>query len=301
MRKDFLTAINLGSVALACIVPEARAAEFDWSGFYAGANLGVRFGGGDPNWGAAGSGPYDLYFQSGTPRFGPGVPFSAISNSGNFAPWSPQRYNATPLLTGGVGAGYNWQWNRLVAGLEIDGSYLGAAVDDAYRATESFNGGLFGTGVGTRNSYVKQSGGVDWLVTVRPRIGFSSNRVLLFATGGLAVGGVHLTTTSTLDEQYSDPGKGGVSYAATSRWSGNRSAVQAGFVVGGGGQYAIDNNMSIKLEGLYFNLGTASVTGSGIGSYTYNAGATTALSVQPYTARMVMDGAIVRLGFNWKM
>ena len=133
MRKDFLTAINLGSVALACAAPGARAAEFDWSGFYAGANLGARFGGGAADWGAAGSGPYDLYFQSGTPRFGTGVPFSAISNSGNFAPWSPQHNHAGPFLTGGVGAGRNWQWGRLVGGLEMDGSYLGSAVGaDAY-------------------------------------------------------------------------------------------------------------------------------------------------------------------------
>ncbi len=301
MRKDVLTVINLSSVALACIAPEARAAEFNWSGFYAGANLGARFGARDPDWRVAGSGPYDLYFQSGTPRFGSGVPFSTTSNSANFAPWSPQRDQAGPFLTGGVGAGYNWQWDRLVGGLEMDGSYLGSTVADAYRATESFNGGLFGTGAGTRNSYVKQSGGVDWLVTVRPRIGFSSNRVLLFGTGGLAVGGVRLTTTSALDEQYSDPGKGGGSYAATSRWLGKTSAVRAGFVVGGGAEYAFNDHFSMKLEGLYFNLGTASVASPGIGSYTNNGGSATALSVQPYTAKMLMDGTIVHLGFNWKM
>jgi outer membrane immunogenic protein len=59
----------------------------------------------------------------------------------------------------------------------------------------------------------------DWFGTVRARAGFAFDRALVYATGGFA---------------FADD--------------------RAGWTVGGGVEYAITNNLSLKVEGLYVNL-----------------------------------------------
>ncbi|MGX8008882.1 outer membrane protein [Mesorhizobium sp. ORM8.1] len=76
---------------------------------------------------------------------------------------------------------------------------------------------------------------VDWFGTLRARIGYTPvDRFMVYATGGLAYG----------HEKIEAPGT-------------SLSKTKAGWTVGGGAEYALTNNWSLKSEYLYTDLGKA--------------------------------------------
>ena len=88
---------------------------------------------------------------------------------------------------------------------------------------------------------------LTWLGTTRARLGFVAtpdNRLMIYATGGVAYGGGN--------SQFS-------AFDATtdSFWSGNPSSSRVGWTIGGGVEYAITNNITIKGEYLYADLGSS--------------------------------------------
>lgn len=127
---------------------------------------------------------------------------------------------------GGGNVGYNWQvapnW---VLGLETDIS--GISIDETTN--------LFGT--------VNFSSRLDALGTVRARAGYAFDRVLLYATGGLAYG--HVKNAGLAP---ADPTFGGTS----DKW-------QSGWTAGGGVEYAFLPNWTVRVEGLYVDLGSSNV------------------------------------------
>lgn len=129
----------------------------------------------------------------------------------------------------GVNAGYNYQMGQWVFGIEAD--YSGTTLNDT---GISLGGGLI-----TVTSKLKSLG------TVRGRIGYAFDRALLYATGGFAYGDVRNALNFA-----PDPIEGG----STSSW-------QTGWTVGGGLEYAITNNWTVRAEGLYVDLGTNQATG----------------------------------------
>jgi outer membrane immunogenic protein len=179
-----------------------------------------------------------------------GVALAALSASSAFAADLPSRtaapvapIAAVPVFTWtgfyvGVNAGYGWN--------SSDPTLYNPATGITYSASN--DGGFVGGG---QIGYNYQMGSVvlgietdlqyaditktstvfvgatpytighnmDWFGTVRGRIGFAFDRALLYATGGLA---------------YTDG--------------------DAGWTVGGGLEYAITNNLSAKVEGLYVNI-----------------------------------------------
>src|SRR5271157_2220919 len=78
-------------------------------------------------------------------------------------------------VIGGATVGYNRQWGNLVAGLE--GDLSGSGID----GNTSCPNHAFTCGTNT-----------DWLATVRPRIGYTMDSFMPYATGGLAVGDVNV-------------------------------------------------------------------------------------------------------------
>jgi outer membrane immunogenic protein len=127
---------------------------------------------------------------------------------------------------------------------------------------------------------------LDWFGTVRGRVGYlPTDRVLLYATGGLAYG--HLGSDA--------PGLG-------LGWGSTR----AGWTVGAGAEAAIDRNWSVKLEYLYMDLGNvgganASATGVTNAPNTptpgFNTVTTTALT-SAFSTRFTDN--IVRVGLNYR-
>jgi outer membrane immunogenic protein len=118
--------------------------------------------------------------------------------------------------------GYNRQFGNFVFGVEGDIDWSG----------------LNGTG-----SSAGCPGGCStsetWLSTVRGRIGYSFDRVMPYATGGLAVG----------DIRASMPGFAG------------GTSTNAGWALGGGVEFALPGNWSAKAEYLRVDLGSFNCTG----------------------------------------
>ena len=94
---------------------------------------------------------------------------------------------------------------------------------------------------------------LSWLGTTRARVGFVAtpdNRLMIYATGGVAYGGGS-SNFSAFD-------------AATGAfWSGSPSSTRVGWTIGGGVEYAVTNNITIKGEYLYADLGSSNFTSVG--------------------------------------
>jgi outer membrane immunogenic protein len=137
-------------------------------------------------------------------------------------------------FVGGAFAGYLLQSDSLVFGLEGDIEY--ADMDGSAKAVETApSGEVLPVG--------RLDNDIDWLASLRLRAGFAMNRALIYATGGLAVGGTELDFSSAVDYIPDD------SDHETS-W---------GWTIGGGIEYAIADNLSIRAEYRYTDLGTLKV------------------------------------------
>jgi outer membrane immunogenic protein len=162
---------------------------------------------------------------------------------------------------GGGQIGYNWQNSNFVYGLEADISGLTGRGNATAFADGSFGGKTF-------------SNQITWLSTVRARAGFVvGDNTLLYATGGLAVGGVKNTFTGV-----SPPYIG---------FNKSESKARAGWTVGGGIEHMLWNShWTVALEGLFVDLGHSSVTATGPGG--------------AKTAHFSNQAAIGRLKLNYK-
>lgn len=126
------------------------------------------------------------------------------------------RDNASGFI-GGVQAGYNWQFDRTIVGIETD--FQGSGVKSEFSVE--------GLALGTK---------VSWFGTTRARLGYTPvDRFMVYATGGVAYGKVK--TFADLDE------------------SSSVSKTKVGYTVGAGAEYAITNNVTLKTEYLYTDLG----------------------------------------------
>lgn len=123
-------------------------------------------------------------------------------------------------LIGGVHVGYNFQryGSPLVLGIEGDISF---------------------------------ADNIDWLSTIRARIGYATDRTLFYLTGGVAF--------ADFEED---------------KWSGWKFGdddTEVGYVLGGGAEFKLTHNWSFGLEGLYYNFDDNDEDGflDGRGSYEY--------------------------------
>jgi outer membrane immunogenic protein len=133
--------------------------------------------------------------------------------------WSglPASFDVNGGLVGGQ-LGYNWQFGQFVYGLEGDADWTDL------RGHANVVNCAATTLCQTKN---------DFLSTVRGRVGIAVDRWLPYATGGLAVGNVKATATTLT----------GV------------DKTNAGWTVGGGLEYSVAPNWSVKAEYLWVDLG----------------------------------------------
>jgi outer membrane immunogenic protein len=215
--------IGLASAALSADLPVRQAsplpalasAPHNWSGLYVGAHGGYM-------WSSADTRLTGLL---------PGGLFALDVAYGTLA----DRVSVSPDggLVGGQ-VGYNLQFGRYVVGLEADASWTNAKGSTTYTGIDRV---LF-PGVPTRSTFSSE---VEGLGTLRVRAGLALDRTLIFATGGLAVGGVKNTLHVKIDGIYDRS------------WS--RSDTEWGWVVGAGIEHALTSNLSAKLEYLHYDLG----------------------------------------------
>ena len=234
--------------------PAPVVAVYDWTGFYIGGNIGY-------SWGRSS--------DTSTLTNGAGTVLLTSAGSSNL-----------DGIVGGGQIGYNWQLQNWVWGLEADIQ----GTDE--KGTRNFvcPGGVcmplppanLAVVVGTPVP-VALSQKIDWFGTVRARAGVLVDpKVLLYATGGLAYGGVN--TSETI-------GVVPVGFSSTN--------THAGWTVGAGVEGVIGGNWTVKLEYLYVDLGRFSgslattIAASGGGVLTSN-----------YSSRITDN--ILRVGVNYR-
>jgi outer membrane immunogenic protein len=199
MRR-VLFAIAISALALQA----AQAADieaptaFDWTGPYVGVHLGY----GDPT--------FDGVYDSG--EIDAGDPEDAT-----FA----DDINADGIL-GGLQAGYNFQMDSIVFGVEADISFtdFSGDADDA-------------------DGFDVVEADVDFLASLRARLGFAADTLLIYATGGLA---------------YAD-GKFKITDSDQAVQKASFDIDEFGFVVGGGLEWAASEHATLRIEGLYYGFG----------------------------------------------
>ena len=117
---------------------------------------------------------------------------------------------------------------------------------------------------------------MDWISTVRGRVGLPFDHWLIYGTGGLAVADVSMNSTVTVG----NPPLG--------QLLGSTDKTKAGWTLGGGAEYAICSNITLKAEALWFDLGNISLNAA-------NPNFNSSLDVD-----QKVEGVIARVGIGYK-
>ncbi len=209
-----------------------------WTGFYAGVNVG--YGWEDP-----------------TATFTPTEDTGASILNGlatNRSPVSPPTSFDVKGAAGGVQFGYNQQFERWLAGIEVD--FSGSGIKGEGAAALLLVPGL---PPGGRTAIAQADEQVKWFGTVRARLGYlATPDLLVFGTVGFAFGKVdhHAAIIQTGGLGFTLGGAGAVTCSpGAACYAGSTSRTATGWTAGGGIEYAIMRNWTLKAEYLYVNLG----------------------------------------------
>lgn len=142
-------------------------------------------------------------------------------------------------FTGGVSAGYNWQVEQVMFGLEADFNALGLNGSMKRDITGLFDEIYPDPDLKVVNRVNYE---IDAFGTVRGRLGFAVDNVMLYGTGGLAY--AHMQATSDVRGQDS---------AGATSWRASQSDWNLGWTVGAGLEYGI-GRWSLGAEYLYVDL-----------------------------------------------
>jgi len=196
-----VAAIGFASIASAADMPikapMMAPAVFNWTGFYVGAQVGYQWNRdefGDPN------------------RIG--------------GPVGPNTFSADGLI-GGLHAGYNYQINSAVIGVEGDYEWSGGS----------------GEGVGTLAGapFVTGHAALKWQGSIRARLGYAADTTLFYLTGGAAFGRFDL----------------GYAFPVGAPVVDSFSKTMTGWTVGGGVEHAFSPNWTARIEYRYTDFGSA--------------------------------------------
>ena len=241
---------------------------FTWTGAYFGINAGAAF--------------------DNSTRFNLTGVTAADNGVGSTRPGTFK--NSDDGFTAGGQIGYNYEFGAgglggfggggVVIGLEADAAYIDAAKSGTY-------GGLSTGGLPSVNNF---RSGIDYLGTVRGRLGYAFNQFLIYGTGGFAYG-----------ETFEKASLYTAGNAAQLRYFGSHSDMQTGYTYGGGVEYALPTTsflnffkssaVTIKGEYLRYDLGSSSF----LATNQLNTATGSAYSVRTKT-----EGNIVRVGLNYK-
>ncbi len=167
---------------------------------------------------------------------------------GEFSPPAIAAFNAAGpqsikpgSFIGGFEAGYNWQTGNYLAGIEGDIEWL--------HLSGSASSGPAVIPGGAGNTFtITSSADIDWLATLRGRLGYTSGNWLFYATGGAAF------TTLHGNFQFSET-------FSPSTETASVAGSKTGYTVGGGVESYLWQNWSVKAEYLFVDFGSVSAFG----------------------------------------
>jgi opacity protein-like surface antigen len=239
-----LTAVAIGAAAAASD-PLPQPGQVDWRGFYLGAHLGGA-----------------LSLTDIDDPFGPSIYGDTVRNPG-------------PVIGGQ--AGYNWQFDRTVLGLEADAAWAD----------------LFGTNTCFAYSgfYVSDNcrAQVSALGTLTGRIGWTlgpDGATLIYGKAGAAwrYGEV---------EAYTNHGRPGLNQRTT--------GFDWGWTLGAGAERALSERWSLKAEYDYLSFGDADFATTQTGFQSVPSASPTLDPVAPRATDFSQDTHLVKLGVNYRL
>jgi outer membrane immunogenic protein len=264
-----------------------------WTGFYAGLNAGYNFGT---------NGNIETQSWAGnwtTPAGVPVVPAAGPLALGGVG------YNGDISQSGFIGGGqigYNYQYSSSVL-LGAEADIQGSAIRG-----QSYSSGAAATGPGIfdkipvfngANGSTEVQGGVDWLGTVRGRIGYLwTPTLLVYGTGGLSYGSTHANVEQSAFEQSAS---GSSFLQAPWFGGGNQNKILTGWTAGGGAEWMFTQNWSLKAEALYWDLGRQNIQTNAIGVSPLSGTIANnlALGRTSVSYQGIMARAGVNYHFNW--
>ncbi|WP_026606008.1 outer membrane protein [Methylocapsa acidiphila] len=193
---------------------------FTWTGVYIGGQIGYAWTNNNVSWnGNYGDAAGDYIFSGFSNR--------NLNNNG---------------VIGGAHVGYNLQLGQWVLGLEgdVDGSSLSKTVNVS--GWSPYYNSAIGANV-TTNLGIQGS--------IRGRVGVAWDRVLLYGTGGVAFGGF----SGNVNSAYGWAANGTIYSAYNYSGRDSLSSTRVGWTVGGGLEYAVTNNWSVRAEYRYTDFG----------------------------------------------
>lgn len=168
----------------------------------------------------------------------------------------------------GIQGGYGWGRSSgtisapigvpvLAYGYDAKGGVIGGHVGYNYQFTQNLVAGIEGDleWVGVKDSVTNAALGLthrtklDWQGSVRGRLGVAFDRVMVYATGGVAFADIKRNL-------YTFPG--GVNLLSN-------SDTRAGWTIGGGIEYAVTNNVTMRGEYRYTDYGRNTASDAGLG------------------------------------
>lgn len=298
MSKVFLlvagAALTFASSAHAADLPRRAIAPetgesyfgFDWTGTYAGVNLGY--------------GQADDLIRS---RSATGA-IDGTTDTLTRLNLDRVRMRGDGFVGGGQ-IGYNRQLapgSGVVVGVETDLQYTD--LGKSRRASNSYSVSGIGSGNYSFSAWLNSDtrSEADILGTLRGRIGFGVDRILIYGTAGLAYGNVSYRGAVTSAYRLTD-GAGTVAQSLAAADLATSNHLQLGYAFGGGVEYAIPADsflnffragaVTAKVEYLHYDLGTRVIVGDVKSSSPRYAPSATATKIHN-------EGDIFRAGINYR-
>lgn len=283
LSASALTLILAAGSALAADLPSRKAPVYIpppppplWTGFYVGVNAGYGF-----------DASQNVSVANGA---------LLVDAKGNSAAAATGAAGLFPIDTdgfiGGGQVGYNWQFNnQFVLGIEADIQGVAGSSSSAATNSTTPTGAAGGLAI---LSALQVNKSIDYLGTVRGRLGFlATPTFLVYATGGLAYGGVN--SSAQIFQGFSPAAPSGLTPGFGA--AGSYSDTRVGWTVGGGAEWMFHPNWSAKLEYLYYDLGCANYSVGALGATSAATGAPNFTNI--VTASTRFSGHIVRVGLNY--
>jgi outer membrane immunogenic protein len=183
---------------------------YTWTGAFVGVNTGYIWGGNDWNGGWCAN---NLNCRN-----------NRTSSSGSNSGW-----------LAGIFAGFNWQFQQLVLG--VDGSWSWTDV------------GGSGNGRNGNNNVVHYNADLNWQADIRGRVGFAIDRVMIYGAAGVAFADVNASCRG-----FTVNGRKGCN---------NGGSNDTGWTAGIGADWAVTNNIILGLEWKYSDFGSATFRTAG--------------------------------------
>jgi outer membrane immunogenic protein len=196
---------------------------FDWTGVYLGGQFGFAVA--DTTFNYAATSPASCTAVTGA--------LSDCQTNGNA--------NANSLA-GGLTLGYNHQSGHFIWGIEGDVTWRGS---DSGKAT-------FLPIFGAVQQFTENH---DWLITLRPRIGFAYFRAFIYATGGVAWSNVGHTVA------FQDPSN------VLAPLTVHDNSTRTGWTFGTGVEYVLASHLTFKGEYLFVDFGGVTLATPALGGW----------------------------------